>query len=172
MKLRPLQNSDLGLVGNWLSQKQNYEWLDFENGPQILTPTTLKIMMQRDTHLLRLFAPDSQNPPVGLVALGNINRKFKTAMPWCVLGNKDYNGQGLASRAVSAILSVAFSELGLEAVNAWTVAENRPAIRVLEHNHFRLIGNQRRCHYIDGRPYDRLLFDLLASEHKENGYCG
>ena len=25
----------------------------------------------------------------------------------------------------------------------------------------------RQCHYIDGCPYDRLLFDLLAKEHKE-----
>ena len=24
-----------------------------------------------------------------------------------------------------------------------------------------------QSHYIDGRPYDRLLFDLLASEHRE-----
>ena len=29
---------------------------------------------------------------------------------------------------------------------------------------FRYIGRQRQCHVIDGRAYDRLLFDLLAEE--------
>ena len=27
------------------------------------------------------------------------------------------------------------------------------------------MGRQRRCHWIEGRVYDRLWFDLLASEH-------
>lgn len=168
MKLRPVDNSHLDLVGGWLAQKENYQWLDFDNGPQVITPTTLKIMMQRDTHLLRIFTADTDDVPAGIVALSNINRRFKTAMPWCVLGNRNYRGHGLASRAVSAILSVGFSELGLEAMNAWTVAGNVGGIRVLERNHFRLIGVQRRCHYIDGRPCDRLLYDLLASEHAED----
>jgi len=41
---------------NWsssrLAQKQNYQWLDFGNGRQIVTPALLKIMAQRETHWL------------------------------------------------------------------------------------------------------------------------
>jgi hypothetical protein len=29
------------------------------------------------------------------------------------------------------------------------------------------MGRLRQCHYIDDRVYDRLWFDLLASEHEE-----
>jgi hypothetical protein len=46
------------------------------------------------------------------------------------------------------------------------VAHN-PSIRTIERLGFRFVGRQRQCHTIDGRPYDRLLFDLLASEHRE-----
>jgi RimJ/RimL family protein N-acetyltransferase len=35
---------------------------------------------------------------------------------------------------------------------------------------FRQIGRQRQSHYINGRVYDRLWFDLLASEHEEISY--
>jgi RimJ/RimL family protein N-acetyltransferase len=52
-------------------------------------------------------------------------------------------------------------------VSAWTVEINVAAQRVLERLHFRPIGRQRQCHVIDGQPYDRLLFDLLPSEHQE-----
>ena len=39
MKLLPLENPELiRVVADWLSRKDNYEWLDFGNGKQILTP--------------------------------------------------------------------------------------------------------------------------------------
>jgi len=84
---------------------------------------------------------------------------------WVVLGRKRYGGYG--PRAASKLLTLGFTELGLESVGAWTVEINVPARRGLERLGFRYIGRQRRCHWIDGRPYDRLLYDLLASEHRE-----
>ena len=94
-----------------------------------------------------------------------MDRHFKTASIWAVLGNKRYGG--CTREAVSKMLTFGFTELGLHVVNAWTVEINIPAQRVLEALHFKYIGRQRQCHYIDGRPYDRLLFDLLATEHQD-----
>jgi len=59
-----------------------------------------------------------------------------------------------------------FRELGLHSINTWVV-ENNPSLRIGERLHYNYIGRQRQCHMIDGRLYDRLLFDLLASEHRE-----
>jgi RimJ/RimL family protein N-acetyltransferase len=66
------------------------------------------------------------------------------------------------------MLTVGFVELGLRAIHTWVV-EGNPSIRVIERMRFRPVGRQRQCHYIDGRSYDRLWFDLLASEHEESG---
>lgn len=167
MKLHPVDNSKIGLIADWMAQKENYCWLDFGNGNQILSPISIKVMTQKDGHLLRVFTSSSDEAPLGLVALSNINHRFATAMLWYVLGNKSYAGQGYTTRAVSKILALGFAELGLQAVNAWAVDGNVASIRILQRNNFRLIGRQRKCHYIDGRAFDRLLFDLLASEHKE-----
>ena len=87
-----------------------------------------------------------------------------------MLGNKRYGGYTLG--ACSAMLTWGFTELGLGAVNAWTVETNTPAQRCLEQLHFRYIGRQRQCHYIDGGPLDRLLFDLLATEHQDVSHAG
>lgn len=166
MKLLPLDSAErIALAAEWLGQYENYKWLDFGNGVQKLTPVTLKIMTQRDLHVFRLHTADDEDLPVGIVGLTNVDRHFKTASLWGVLGRKRY--AGCTTRACSKLLTYAFTELGLRAVNAWTTEINVAAQRALERLHFRYIGRQRQCHEIDGRPYDRLLYDLLADEHRE-----
>ena len=167
MKLLPLDDPALlELAGKWLRREDNYKWLDFGEGAHPLSVISLKIMTQRDRHVLRLFTPDDSEVPLGIVALSDIRRHSKTAGSlWMVLGRKRY--AGYAARAVSKLLTFGFAEVGLEAVSAWTVESNMAARRVLERLRFRYVGRQRRRHWIDGRPYDRLLYDLLATEHRE-----
>jgi len=169
MELKPLNDSALiETIADWLARKENYQWADYGNGRQILSAASLKMMAQRDIHLLRAFTPDDSDEVIGVAGLSNIDRTFKTALAsLCVLGDKRYAGQGYGTRALSKVIALGFTELGLASMNGWIVENNAASIRMLERNNFRLIGRQRRCHYIDGRPYDRLLFDLLAEEHKE-----
>jgi RimJ/RimL family protein N-acetyltransferase len=167
MKLLPLDDPTLlELAAHWLRREESYRWLDFGEGAHPLSVMSLKIMTQRDLHVLRLFTPDDRDLPIGIVALSDIRRQSKTAGAlWMVLGRKRY--AGYAARAVSKLLTFGFGELGLEAVSAWTVESNVAARRVLEQLKFRYVGRLRRRHWIDGRPYDRLLYDLLATEHHE-----
>jgi RimJ/RimL family protein N-acetyltransferase len=123
-------------------------------------------MTQLETHVLRVFTADDHDTPIGVVGLNDVDRRFRTAWIWAVLGDRTRARRGYASRAVGRMLTLAFQELGLHAVSTWIV-EHNPSIGVAHRNNFRFIGRQRQCHYIDGQPYDRLWFDLLASEHKE-----
>ena len=167
MKLVPLDKPDLiDLASQWLGREENYKWLDFGDGVHPLSLVSLRIMAQRDLHVLRMFTAHDCDLPIGIVALSDIRRQWKTAGSlWAVLGRKRYGG--LTARAVSQLLTFGFVELGLEAVSAWTVECNVASRRVLEQLGFRYVGRQRRRHWIDGRPHDRLLYDLLATEHHE-----
>jgi len=167
MQLLPLDSPErLHLAERWLSQKENYQWLDFGDGRQRVSPEWLKIAMQRGSYMLRLFTADIDSTPIGIVGLGNINPHFKTANIWVVVGEKSFKARGYATRASSKMLTLGFTELGLQAIHTWIV-ESNPSIRMTTRLKFRLIGRQRHCHYIDGRAYDRLWFDLLNSEHEE-----
>lgn len=167
MQLKRLDTAELiRLVAGWLAQKDNYQWLDFGDGRRVPTPELVKIMTQRETHVLRVFTAGEEDVPIGVVGLNNVNREFKTATLWAVLGDQSYARRGYATRAVSKMLTLGFRELGLQAINTWIVERN-PSVRVAERAKFRFIGRQRQCHLIDGRRYDRLLFDILASEHVE-----
>lgn len=98
MKLLPLNTPEvLELVARWLADKENYQWLDFGNGRQIVTPALVKIMTQRDTHFLRVFTSDGDDAPIGVVGLNNVDRNFKTATIWVVAGDKSFRNQGYAT---------------------------------------------------------------------------
>ena len=166
MQLMPVDSPEmLQLVVGWLSQKENYQWLDFGDGRQLVSREWLKIAMQRGTHVLRVFTSDDE-VPIGVTGLTNINPHFKTANVWVVLGDRNYAGQNYATRGISALMTLGFRELGLTAIHTWIVDGN-PSVHVARKVNFKPIGRQRQCHYIDGRAYDRLWFDVLASEHEE-----
>lgn len=167
MQLKPVDTPDLlRLVIGWLAQKENYQWLDFGDGRQLVSAEWLKIAMQRRSYVLRVFTSDGDDTPIGVVGLSNLNPHFKTANIWVVLGDRSHAGRGYASRATSRMLTLGFTELGLGSIHTWIV-EHNPSIHVARRVNFRPIGRQRQCHFIDGRAYDRLWFDLLASEHEE-----
>jgi RimJ/RimL family protein N-acetyltransferase len=167
VKLLPLDTPELvKLVASWLAEKENYQWLDFGGGKQLVTPELLKVMGQRKSHFLRVYTTDEDDRPIGIVGLNSVDRNFRTAMLWGASGDKSFRGRGYATLAGSKFLTLAFRDLGLNAINTW-VAERNPSLRIIERLGFRFIGRQRQCHYIDGRAYDRLFFDLLASEHRE-----
>jgi RimJ/RimL family protein N-acetyltransferase len=167
VRLKPLESPELiQTAAGWLAQKDNYQWLQFGDGRHILTPQLLKIVIQKDTHLLRVYTSED-GAPLGIVGLDEVNRHFKTARIWVVAGEKNVCGRGYATQAVSKMLTLAFRDLGLNSVSTWIV-EHNPSVRVAEHIGFKFIGRQRQCHWMDGVAYDRLWFDLLASEHKDN----
>lgn len=167
MKLLPLDTPEiLELAAGWLAQKENCQWLDFGNGKHTVTPSLLKIMTQREGHFLRAYTSDRDDTPIGIVGLNSVDRAFKTATFWGASGEKSFRNRGYSTIASSKLMTLAFRDLGLHSVNTWSVDHN-PSLRTIERLGFRFIGRQRQCHTIDGRPYDRLLFDLLAAEHRE-----
>lgn len=166
VRLTPLASPELiRLVAGWLARKENYQWLDFGDGRQILTSEWLKIMAQRDTYVLRVYTC-GDGAPLGVVGLDEVNRHFKTARVWAVAGESALRRRGYATRAVSGMLTLAFRDLGLQTVTTW-VLDTNPSVRIAERLNFTFIGRQRQCHVIEGRAYDRLWFDLLASEHQQ-----
>ena len=179
MKLKPIDSPDLfRLVAGWISQKENYQWLDFGDGKQIPSAAWLKIITQRPTEVLRVFTSDDDDVPIGVVGLTEVNRQFKTGRVWGLVGDKSFQARGYGTRACSAMLTYAFEELGLHAVNS-PIVEGNPSVKIMQRLGFTFIGRQRQCHYIDGRPLDNSApgvgvgsaDDRLPSEAKRR-HCG
>lgn len=164
---RTPSSGDLEVAAGWLADPDNYQWLDFGGGSQIITSPALHFMSQRPTHVLWIYSVAPSASAAGLVALSDVASNFGTATLWYVLGDKAVAGRRATTHAAHQLLRHAFDVMELRSVQAWTVEGNTPSQRVLEHNGFRLIGRRRQCHVIGTEIRDRFLYDLLAGELPE-----
>jgi [ribosomal protein S5]-alanine N-acetyltransferase len=76
--------------------------------------------------------------------------------------DRQRNGRGLASAAVSDVIDFAFGRGGLHRVEAGTLVDNFASQRVLQKNGFERFGLARRFVLIDGGWRDHVLFERLA----------
>jgi ribosomal-protein-alanine N-acetyltransferase len=98
----------------------------------------------------------------GTLELSNVSRgPFESATLgyWVA---REFNGRGLATAAVGAVVTEAFGPLGLHRVEAGTLVDNRASQRVLEKNGFTPIGLAPRYLCIAGEWRDHALFQRLA----------
>jgi ribosomal-protein-alanine N-acetyltransferase len=75
-----------------------------------------------------------------------------------------YWGQGVMRRAVVAMLTWGFSELGLNRVHAFVMTSNHRSIRLLERCGFSREGTLRQYRLARGEPKDIHLYALLAQD--------
>jgi RimJ/RimL family protein N-acetyltransferase len=168
VKLLPVEGPVLvRTVADWLARTENYQWLDFGHGRRVLSAEWLAIAARRPSEVLRVYTARDGDTPIGVVALTEVDRSFRTARIWVVAGNKSFAARGLATVAARRLLAFGFRELGLRAIHTWIVDGN-PSLRIVRRLGFSLIGRQRACHVIDGQMRDRFWFDLLDSEFRDD----
>jgi ribosomal-protein-alanine N-acetyltransferase len=72
-------------------------------------------------------------------------------------------GRGVATEAVRQALDVAFGELRLHRVEAFTLIGNSGSQRVLERNRFEPVGVARSHIHLSGRWHDQYLYERISS---------
>lgn len=102
--------------------------------------------------------------PVGNIALQDIDYRNRTAEMGIYIGDAECRGKGYGSEATKMILSFAFRVLGLHNVMLRVYEYNEPAIRVYTKAGFREIGRRSQSQFMDGRFWDVILMECLASD--------
>lgn len=119
---------------------------------------TVEAQRQRLAATDHLYAILDGDALAGVIELSNVARgPFQSA----TLGywvDEARRGRGLATRAVAAIVELAFGELDLHRLEAATLVDNVASQRVLEKNGFLRIGLAPRYLQIAGAWRDHLLF--------------
>ncbi|TYK52346.1 GNAT family N-acetyltransferase [Actinomadura decatromicini] len=98
----------------------------------------------------------------GRITLNNV---LRGPLQSCFLGYwvaRAHAGRGVATEAVRRALDVAFGDLRLHRVEAFTRVDNHASQRVLERNGFTVVGTARRHIHLDGRWHDERFFERLA----------
>jgi [ribosomal protein S5]-alanine N-acetyltransferase len=110
---------------------------------------------------LPLVIVDGADGVVGRITLNNIVRG---AFQSCSVGywvSEAAGGRGVATAALTQVISIAFGELGLHRIQAETLLHNVASQRVLERNGFVRIGVAPTYLKIAGRWQDFILYQLI-----------
>jgi [ribosomal protein S5]-alanine N-acetyltransferase len=102
---------------------------------------------------------------IGDVDLFNVNRG---ALQRCLIGyslDKEYNGNGYMTEAVSLAVKFAFDELKLHRIDAGTMLSNTGSMRVLEKAGFHREGIEKKGVKINGQWEDHQIFALISDNN-------
>ena len=106
---------------------------------------------------------------IGLLSF--VRREHKQGAIGYALG-ADYCGRGLATEAVEALVTHAFSALGMHKVQADTSSANPRSWLLMERLGMRRVGCLRQAEFRDGAWIDKLIYGLLADEWRARQKSG
>jgi RimJ/RimL family protein N-acetyltransferase len=101
---------------------------------------------------------------IGNCSLFDVSLQHRRAEVGVMIGEPAMRGHGYGAEALRLLLYYAFTILGLHSVMLHVFAYNAPAIRCYEKVGFREIGRRRESHWLNGRYWDDISMDMLASE--------
>jgi RimJ/RimL family protein N-acetyltransferase len=160
--LKELKPEQFELATSWLSKKEINQWLTAEWRERTITAPVLAMAVRNRRN--RIFVVHYRGQACGLACLADIDTLDRTAMVWYLLGEPSLAGQGVTSEAVRQLARVAFREMALESVYAWTMEGNTPSQRVLQKAGFTPAGRIRHATRSAERQVDRLYFDLVRDD--------
>jgi ribosomal-protein-alanine N-acetyltransferase len=165
--LRPIQIEDAALLAGLYSSQRDF-LAPFEpvRGDEFYTIQGQRNELERSLALeqaglgKRMLIRVGQEP-AGVIAISHIVLgAFRSAYIGYFV-SQEFNGCGVATRAVGKICEVAFEDLGLHRLEAGTLTDNIASQRVLEKNQFERIGISRRHLMIAGRWRDHVIFSRI-----------
>ncbi len=102
--------------------------------------------------------------PIGNCGLHVIDTTNHRTDLGIMIGEPDARGKGYGTEAMRLLLDYAFTILGMHNVMLTVYAFNVPAIRSYEKVGFREFGRRRESQWHNGRYWDTIYMDILASE--------
>ena len=103
---------------------------------------------------------------IGNISLNEIDLIHRFAVLGIMIGENDNRNKGYGTEAIGLLLDFAFNYLNLNSVSLSLLECNERAKRCYEKVGFKECGRKRMCRYINGKYYDSIFMDILASEFK------
>lgn len=102
---------------------------------------------------------DAQGHAVGDIGLlQSVHNRQEADIGYAVA--PECQGRGIAGEALQALCTYAFQHLGIAALNAWVLAENRGSVRALEKSGFQRVQVLEKAFELEGKCYDDWVYRL------------
>ena len=166
VNFRALEEKDLRQLRDWRNQSyvrkscREYLLLNMENQVQ-----WFKSLHKKPPNNIMFGIENKKGELIGVCGLTWIDWKNRNAEVSIYIGEKDWQGKGVANESIDLLLQYGFNTLNMHKIYAMIFAFNEASITLFEKSGFILEGSQRESHYIDGKYWNVLLYGILKEEY-------
>jgi ribosomal-protein-alanine N-acetyltransferase len=98
---------------------------------------------------------------IGNVKIGPMDLKNKTSDLVCLVGNRQFLGQGVARKAIALANQIAFSSFDIRRLHSGMLAGNIASIKAYTAAGWVIEGTQKGYYWVDGESVDRVCVACL-----------
>jgi RimJ/RimL family protein N-acetyltransferase len=101
---------------------------------------------------------------IGNCGLHEVDLPNRRTLVGIMIGEPEARGRGYGTEAMRLLLDFAFTALGLHSVMLMVFEYNGAGLRCYEKVGFREVGRRRESRWYNGRFWDEIYMDILATE--------
>jgi len=152
---------------DWLNDREVTKYL--ESGRRPMTMENLVSYLEgayspdSDVVFLGIFPIDLPTH-IGNISL-NINPLHRTGSIGVMIGDKNYWGRGIATRAITLMTKYGFQELGLHKLWAGSYSENIASIKAFHKAGYTTEATLRSEMFLDGDWHDKTLVSIIEPKY-------
>lgn len=165
--IRPITESDIPDKVKWYNDNEVAKFLHYEDKFTIEKSLEWIRKIENDTTRFEnvIEAKEgNQFKNIGIVGLFNIDLKNKKAGYYITIGDKEYQGRGLAKKATVKFLRDCFYKFRLKKIYLYTDVDNITAQRLYEKVGFIKEGLLRKELFYKNKFIDRYYYGILREE--------
>ena len=162
--LGPLRREHVPLYLRWINDFGTTRTLAVPCGPMTMEQETEWYEKAAlEPHMFTIFER-ATGRPIGNCGLHGVDWPNRTTIVGIMIGEPDARGRGYGTEAMRLLLDYVFTVLGLHSASLNVYEFNPAARRSYEKVGFREIGRRRESRWLNGRYWDEIQMDILASE--------
>lgn len=159
--LRPIVKKDITFLNEWKNDEETYQYLGGGFMPVSIDQQEKWMDSMIDTlgNHKRFIICNSENVPIGMIGLYDINWIHRTCEVGMYIGNKNEKGKGYGKEAYRLIEGFAREYLNLRKIKLKVVSDNEIAVGMWESLGFEKVGEFKEERFIKGEYKNLILME-------------
>lgn len=165
VQLRVIEREEMHLVRHWRNSPEVYQHManrDLIGPPQ--QERWFEEVIQQDRHVFLIVATLSENTPIGLTNLRDIDLRNRHAESGLYIASPEHRSNFFGLEAYYLMLDYGFSYLNLHKVYGHVLVENELGVKMNTAFGFQIEGTLRDEVYYDNRFHDYYRIGVLKEE--------
>ena len=161
IELNPVEIEDINILNKWKNDEEIFKNLGGGYKPTSISQQKkwIESMTENTLENQRYMILSEEKEKVGFIGLYGISPIHRTCTLGIYIGEKEYWGKGIASRAYKALEKYAKEYLNIRKIRLEVVKENEKAVKSYQKLGFDICGEFKQDRFIKGEFKDVLLME-------------